>query len=96
MEPGKDGRFLYLSNRKHDSVTVYSINQETGYMTYLQNLPTKGQQPRFITRSQDGTRLFAANELTDSICCMKIDSQTGLLSYEEEENFCGKSSLYCL
>ena len=87
IEMGKDGRFLYLSNRKHDSVTVYSINQETGYMTYLQNLPTKGQQPRFITRSQDGTRLFAANELTDSICCMKIDSQTGLLSYEEEEIF---------
>lgn len=85
IEIGVDGRFLYLSNRKHDSVTVFGLDQETGRMTYLQNIKTRGEQPRFITRNPDGTQLLAANELTDTICLMDIDPKTGLLSYSGSE-----------
>jgi len=85
IEIGIDGRYLYLSNRKHDSVTVFGLDQENGRMTYLQNIKTKGEQPRFITINPDGTELLAANELTDTICCMDIDPETGLLSYSGTE-----------
>lgn len=84
IEIGKDGRYLYLSNRKHDSVTVFALNGE-GRMEWVQNIATRGQQPRFITRNPDGTQLLAANELTDTICCMDIDPQTGRLSYSGME-----------
>ncbi len=85
IEIGADGRILYLSNRKHDSVTVFGLDQETGHMTYLQNVGTKGEQPRFITINPEGTQLLAANELTDTICCMDIDPETGMLSYSGKE-----------
>lgn len=85
IEIGTDGRTLYLSNRKHDSVTVFGLDQETGHMTYLQNIGTKGEQPRFITINPEGTQLLAANELTDTICCMDIDPETGMLSYSGKE-----------
>ena len=85
IEIGIDGTYLYLSNRKHDSVTVFGLDQENGHMTYLQNIKTKGEQPRFITINPDGTMLLAANELTDTICCMDIDPETGLLAYSGTE-----------
>lgn len=66
-------------------VTVFGLDQENGRMTYLQNIKTKGEQPRFITIKPDGTKLLAANKLTDTICCMDIDPETGLLSYSKTE-----------
>lgn len=77
MEPS--GRALYVSNRKHDSVTVYSLDPENGRMTMVQNVSTDGEQPRFITVSPDGSRLLAANEVSDTIKCFAIDSD-GCLS----------------
>ncbi|MBO5597862.1 MAG: lactonase family protein [Oribacterium sp.] len=74
------GDSLYLSNRKHDSVSVYRIEQETGYMTYIQNITTKGQQPRFICMTPDDSYLLAANELTDTITVFNVDKNTGMLS----------------
>lgn len=58
IEIGIDGKYLYLSNRKHDSVTVFRLDQENGHMTYIQNIRTKGEQPRFITTNPDGTMLL--------------------------------------
>ncbi|MGN0373374.1 MAG: lactonase family protein [Enterocloster sp.] len=68
-----EGRTLYVSNRKHDSVTVYALDQETGRMTMIQNVKTGGEQPRFITVTPDGRQLLAANELTDTISCFDIE-----------------------
>ncbi|MFR5601387.1 MAG: lactonase family protein [Lachnospiraceae bacterium] len=77
MEPS--GRYLYVSNRKHDSVTVYQLDQETGAMAMVQNIGTDGQQPRFLTVSPDGRQLLAANELTDTIKCFDIAKDSGML-----------------
>lgn len=66
-------------------MTVFGLDQENGRMTYLQNIKTKGEQPRFITINPDGTKLLAANKLTDTICCMDIDPETGLLSCSKTE-----------
>ena len=90
-----NNRFCYCLNEKdstvacyyfdEDSVTVFRLDQENGHMTYIQNIKTKGEQPRFITINPDGTMLLAANELTDTICCMDIDPETGLLAYSGTE-----------
>ncbi len=74
IDMAPDGRTLYVSNRKHDSVTVYRLDQENGKMTMIQNQKTHGEQPRFITVTPDGTQLLAANELTDTITCFTVEA----------------------
>ena len=74
------GRFLYVSNRKHDSVTVFTLDQENGHMSWLQNIATEGVQPRFITVSPDGSQLLAANELSDTIRIFDVE-EDGHLAY---------------
>ncbi len=87
-----DGRTLYVSNRKHDSVTVYSLDQDNGKMTMIQNQKTGGEQPRFITVTPDGRELLAANELTDTITCFDIEEDGTLTdrgrSIETESPVC--------
>lgn len=72
IDIAQNGETLYVSNRKHDSVTVYRLNQENGKMTMIQNKKTGGEQPRFIMVTPDGSQLLAANELTDTITCFDI------------------------
>lgn len=72
IDIARDGRSLYVSNRKHDSITVYRLDQENGKMTMIQNKKTGGEQPRFLTVTPDGRQLLAANELTDTISCFDI------------------------
>lgn len=75
----ENGKMLYASNRKHDSITVFSTDPETGRMTYIQNIKTGGGQPRFITFSPDGTQVIAANETTDNLTFFDIDPVDGTL-----------------
>lgn len=88
------GRFLYVSNRKHDSVTVLRLNPENGSMRPVQNIKTCGEQPRFITVSPDGRQLLAANELSDSIQCFDIDGADGTL--RENGTVIGTQSPVCI
>lgn len=74
-----DGSALYVSNRKHDSITVYRLDGQDGHMEYLQNIPTEGGQPRFIAVTPDGSQVVAANELTDTIRCFDVDLADGRL-----------------
>lgn len=83
----EDGKTLYASNRKHDSITVFSVDQESGRMTYLQNIKTGGGQPRFITFTPDEKSVIAANETTDTLTFFDIQndgtlSAAGMLSSE--------------
>lgn len=66
-----EGKTLYVSNRKHDSITVYHLDAKTGRMSMIQNIKTGGEQPRFLTVSPDGGWVVAANEVTDTMVCFK-------------------------
>lgn len=79
----EDGKTLYASNRKHDSITVYHLDQETGRMTWLQNIKTGGGQPRFLTLSPDGKKVIAANETTDTLTVFDVDPENGTLAVEK-------------
>jgi 6-phosphogluconolactonase len=74
------GRFLYGSNRGHDSITVYSIDQTTGRLTYVQNESTKGSMPRGFGIDRTGAYLLAANQRSGTIVVFRIDNTTGRLT----------------
>lgn len=74
------GRFLYSSNRGHDSIALFAIDGESGRLSFLGAQPTGGQTPRFFTLSPDGRFLFALNEDSDSIVTLAVDAASGRLT----------------
>lgn len=77
----RDGRYVVVSNRKHDSITSFRIHPETGMLSYCDCIKTGGQQPRFITLDEMGDKILAANELSDTITEFSLDKDTGRLSF---------------
>jgi 6-phosphogluconolactonase len=73
------GKFLYGSNRGHDSIAVYSIDQNTGRLTLVGISSTQGKTPRNFGIDPTGTFLLAANQDSDNIVVFRIDPQTGEL-----------------
>ncbi len=74
------GKFLYASNRGHDSITVFTIDASTGTLTPVEYVPTKGQSPRHFAIDPSGSFLIAENEKSDNIVLFRIDSKTGRLT----------------
>jgi 6-phosphogluconolactonase len=74
------GKFLYASNRGHDSIAVFAIDQKKGTLTPVEYSPTKGQTPRSFEIAPGGSLLFAANEKSDNIFVFHINQQTGRLT----------------
>ena len=74
------GKFLYGSNRGHDSIVVYQVDQSTGRLTFVETEPTQGKTPRNFAIDPTGTYLLAENQSTSTIVVMKIDQTTGALT----------------
>ena len=74
------GRFLYGSNRGHDSLTVFAIDQETGRLTFVENESTQGSFPRGFGIDPTGQFLLAGNQRSDTVVVFRIDQQTGHLT----------------
>lgn len=74
------GKFLYGSNRGHDSIVIYAIDQDTGMLTLVGFEPTQGKTPRNFGIDPSGTFLLAANQDTDTIVAFRIDADSGTLS----------------
>jgi len=74
------GKFLYASNRGHDSIAVFAIDANKGTVTPIEYVPTQGQSPRNFAIDPTGTLIFAANEKSDHIVIFSIDAQTGRLT----------------
>ena len=73
------GRFLYGSNRGHDSIVVFAIDQRTGRLKQIEHVSTGGKWPRNFTLDPTGKFLLVANQHTDNVVTFRIDSQTGRL-----------------
>lgn len=74
------GRFLYGSNRGHDSIAVFKIDQRNGSLTRVENESTEGQTPRNFGIDPSGTFLLAANQKTNNVVVFRIDPESGKLS----------------
>ena len=75
----EDGRFLYASNRGHDSVVACAVDATTGTLRPFAWAPTQGRVPRFIGLAPGGRFLYAANEQGDSILPLAVEAATGAL-----------------
>jgi 6-phosphogluconolactonase (cycloisomerase 2 family) len=75
-----DGRFLYASNRGHDSIVSFAINRTDGRLTAAGWVDSQGQTPRFFALHPAGGSLFVANEESDSIVPFRVDARNGGLS----------------
>jgi 6-phosphogluconolactonase len=80
LEVSQDGRFLYGSNRGHNSITVFAIDKGTGKLTPVEHVSTQGNWPRNFTIVPGGKLMLVANERSNNIVAFKIDSRSGKLS----------------
>ncbi len=76
-----DGGYLYVSNRGHDSLSVFSVDPGNGRPELIQNIPSGGRFPRSFTISPGNGWLLAANQNSGSIAVFRIRPETGLLEY---------------
>ena len=74
------GKFLYASNRGHDSIAVFAIDQNTGRLTYVENQPTQGSTPRGFGIDPDGRYLLVGNQRSNSVVVFRINPQSGKLT----------------
>jgi len=73
------GRFLYGSNRGHDSIVVYTIDGPFGKLTRVENEPLRGKVPRNFAITPDGHWLLAAGQESGTVEVLRIDPETGAL-----------------
>jgi 6-phosphogluconolactonase len=78
------GRFLYASNRGHDSIAVFAIDPVKGTLTNVGFVPTQGKTPRHFAIDPTGRWLFAENQDSDNIVIFRINEKTGLLTSQGE------------
>ncbi len=80
IEVHPSGRFVYASNRGHDSIAVFAIDGGKGTLTRVDDVPTRGKTPRNFAIDPTGSYLFAANQDSDNIVIFRIDPRTGRLT----------------
>ena len=74
------GKFVYGSNRGHDSIAVFAHDEKTHQLTLIENTSTQGKVPRNFNIDPSGKFLIVGNQGTDSIVVFRIDQKTGRLT----------------
>jgi 6-phosphogluconolactonase len=74
------GRFVYGSNRGHDSIAIFAIDAQTGTLRVVGWEPTQGRTPRYFGLDPSGTELYAANQNSDTVVIFRVDPATGKLA----------------
>ena len=80
-----DGKFLYGSNRGHNSIAVFEINSETKKLKSTGFVSVEGNWPRNFALSPDGNYLLAANQKSGNITVFKINKETGVPEFTGKE-----------
>lgn len=78
VHPG--GRFLYVSNRGHDSIALFAIDPQDGSLRFVETTPTGGRTPRSFGIVPGGRFLVAANQNGHTVTVFRIDPERGTLS----------------
>lgn len=74
-----DGRFVYCSNRGHDSIAIFTIDPRSGALTAVGHEPTRGMTPRNFAIDPAGEFMLVANQKSDNIIVFRLDQETGRL-----------------
>jgi 6-phosphogluconolactonase len=73
------GKFVYGSNRGHDSIAIFAVDGQTGKLRFVGHESTRGKEPRNFAIDPSGRYLLAANQNSDSVVVFRIDVGTGKL-----------------
>jgi 6-phosphogluconolactonase len=73
------GKFLYGSNRGHDSIALFAVDQKSGRLAFVEYQSTQGRTPRHFAIDPTGRWLFAENQASDSVIVFALDQDTGKL-----------------
>ena len=79
------GQFLYGSNRGHNSIAMFRINEKNGKLTALGHESTRGSTPRNFGIDPTGQFLLAANQQSDNVAVFRINQETGKLKFTGNE-----------
>ncbi len=79
VEVASSGRFVYVSNRGHDSIAVFAIDGTTGHVRPIGHVSTQGRTPRHFALDPAGRRMYVGNQGSDTIVHFDVDVDTGEL-----------------
>ncbi len=74
------GRFLYVSNRGHDSLAVYRVDAASGRLALVEIVPTQGHTPRNFSFDPSGAYLLVGNQNSDTLIIFRADAAAGKLT----------------
>ncbi len=80
IEVDRAGRFVYCSNRGHNSIAAFAIAPTDGTLSALSFTPSGGERPRFFGLDPAGTFLYACNERSHNIVAFRVNRETGALT----------------
>jgi 6-phosphogluconolactonase len=80
IEVDSPGRFVYASNRGHDSIAIFAIDRSKGTLQDVQRVSTQGRVPRNFKIDPSGKFLLAANQDSDNVVVFKRDDKSGKLA----------------
>lgn len=75
-----DSRFLYVSNRGHDSVSRFTVEEGGASLSVVDTVPSGGSYPRHLALSPSGTLLFTGNQKGNTVGVFTVDTETGALT----------------
>ncbi len=76
----EDGRFVYVGNRLHDSIGIFSVG-ESGELTFLADEWTRGNYPRSFNFDPTGKFLYSCNQRADHIAAFRVDQEAGTIEF---------------
>jgi 6-phosphogluconolactonase len=75
-----DGKWLFASNRGHDTIALFAVNPTDGTLTHTGEFPSGGKEPRHFTIDPTGKYLLAENQNSNTVAVFRIDPSTGALA----------------
>ena len=76
-----NGKVVYVSNRTHDTIAVFTCDPETGKLTLIQNAAAEGQIPRNFNLDPSGKWMLVAHQNSNTAALFKVDTETGKLTF---------------
>ena len=74
------GKYVYGSNRGHDSIAIFSAESKTGKLTLVGHEPTRGKTPRHFALDPRGMWLLVENQGSDNVVVFRVNAGTGKLT----------------
>ncbi|MBP2001209.1 6-phosphogluconolactonase [Paenibacillus shirakamiensis] len=76
-----DGRYVYGSNRGHDSIVLFEVEPEDGQLKLVEHVSSEGGHPRHFTLTPSGEWMIVANRDSNNLAVFKVDTKTGKLAF---------------